>query len=84
MIQIHRVPTPPARDAEPHPVVHALADVEAEVARLEAAGVEVVTAPHAIFGHEDDMLGPAGTDEWQAFVRDSEGNTVALIEWRAA
>ncbi|MEZ5127241.1 MAG: VOC family protein [Micropruina glycogenica] len=59
-------------------------DVEAEVARLEAAGVEVVTAPHAIFGHEDDTLGPAGTDEWQAFVRDSEGNTVALIEWRAA
>lgn len=33
MIQIHRVPTPPARDAEPHPVVHALADVEAEVLR---------------------------------------------------
>ncbi|GAA0327946.1 VOC family protein [Micropruina glycogenica] len=59
-------------------------DVEAEIARLEAAGVEVVTAPHAIFGHEDDTLGPAGTDEWQAFVRDSEGNTVALIEWRAA
>ncbi len=43
-----------------------------------------VLAPHALFGHEDDTLGPAGTDEWQAFVRDSEGNTVALIEWRAA
>ena len=33
MIQTHRAPTPPARDAEPHPVVPALADVEAEVLR---------------------------------------------------
>ena len=24
--------------------------------------------PHVIFGHEDDTLGPAGTDEWMAFV----------------
>ena len=67
------------------PIIAVTANVLPEARnRLEAAGVEVVTAPHAIFGHEDDTLGPAGTDEWQAFVRDSEGNTVALIEWRAA
>jgi len=45
--------------------------------------VEVVSAPHQIFAHDDDTLGPAGTQEWQAFVRDSEGNTVGLVEWRA-
>ena len=25
---------------------------------------------------------PAGAAEWQAFVRDSEGNLVGLAEWR--
>jgi len=57
-------------------------DLDAEVARLRAAGVEVVTEPHQIFVHHDDTLGPTGAQEWQAFVRDSEGNTVGLIEWR--
>lgn len=57
-------------------------DVAAEVARLEEAGVEIVSAPHVIFTHADDSLGPAGTAEWQAFVRDSEGNLVGLVEWR--
>ncbi|MGZ5401135.1 MAG: VOC family protein, partial [Nocardioides sp.] len=57
-------------------------DVEAEVSRLEAAGVEIVGRPHAIFRHEDGTLGPAGTEEWQAFLTDSEGNTVGLVEQR--
>ncbi len=35
-----------------------------------------------IFTHDDDRLGPAGTAEWQAFVRDSEGNLVGLVEQR--
>jgi methylmalonyl-CoA/ethylmalonyl-CoA epimerase len=56
-----------------------VADVRAEVARLESRGVEVDTAPHLIFHHDDDTLGPAGTDEWMAFVRDSEGNLVGLV-----
>ena len=43
--------------------------------------VEVVSEPHAIFSHEDDTLGPAGTTEWHAFIRDSEGNTVGLISF---
>lgn len=59
-------------------------DVEAEVSRLEALGVEVSGRPHMIFRHDDDTLGPVGTEEWQAFVTDSEGNTVGLVEQRAA
>ena len=47
---------------------------------LRAEGVEILTEPHLIFTHEDDRLGSAGTDEWQAFVRDSEGNLVGLVE----
>ena len=57
-------------------------DIDATVARLRGAGVEVETEPHVIFGHDDDTLGPGGTDEWQAFVRDSEGNLVGLVEQR--
>jgi catechol 2,3-dioxygenase-like lactoylglutathione lyase family enzyme len=54
-------------------------DVRAEVERLRSSGVEVETAPHVIFQHADDSLGPAGKDEWMAFVRDSEGNLVGLV-----
>ena len=44
--------------------------------------VEIVSEPHMIFTHEDDRLGPAGHEEWQAFVRDSEGNTVGVVSFR--
>jgi predicted enzyme related to lactoylglutathione lyase len=58
-------------------------DVDAAVARLREAGATIEGEPHVIFAHEDDVLGPAGTDEWMAFVRDSEGNTVGLVEHRS-
>jgi methylmalonyl-CoA/ethylmalonyl-CoA epimerase len=57
-------------------------DVEAAVARAVAAGGTVDTEPHVIFGHDDDTLSPAGTDEWHAFVTDTEDNTVGLVEQR--
>ena len=58
-------------------------DIDATVARLREQGVHVESEPHVIFGHDDDTLGPAGTDEWMAFVTDSEGNVVGLVEQRA-
>jgi methylmalonyl-CoA/ethylmalonyl-CoA epimerase len=45
---------------------------------------EIVTRPHVIFSHEDETLGPAGAEEWQAFIRDSEDNTVGLIAFQHA
>jgi methylmalonyl-CoA/ethylmalonyl-CoA epimerase len=57
-------------------------DVEAEVARLEEAGVAITGRPHMIFRHDDATLGPAGTEEWHAFLLDSEGNSVGLVELR--
>ena len=54
-------------------------DVRARVEQLRSEGVEVSGEPHVIFQHADDSLGPAGTDEWMAFVVDSEGNTVGLV-----
>jgi methylmalonyl-CoA/ethylmalonyl-CoA epimerase len=44
--------------------------------------VEVVTHPHVIFHHDDDTLGPAGHDEWQAFIRDSESNVIGLVSFQ--
>jgi predicted enzyme related to lactoylglutathione lyase len=54
-------------------------DVRGEIKRLRRRGVEVTTEPHVIFQHTDDTLGPAGSDEWMAFIADSEGNTVGLV-----
>lgn len=59
-----------------------VADIQATVERLRAAGTAIIGEPHMIFVHEDDALGPAGTEEWQAFVTDSEGNTLGLVEQR--
>jgi len=57
-------------------------DMDATLGRLRKSGVHVEHEPHVIFSHADDTLGPAGTDEWQAFIRDSEGNLVGLVEQR--
>ena len=54
-------------------------DVHATIQSLRADGVEIVAEPHLIFRHTDDRLGPAGMDEWMAFVKDSEGNTIGLV-----
>jgi methylmalonyl-CoA/ethylmalonyl-CoA epimerase len=57
-------------------------DVEARVASLQGRGVTVETEPFVVFTHEDDSLGPAGSQEWMAFVRDCEGNLVGFVEQR--
>ena len=54
-------------------------DVRARTEELRADGVEITGEPNVIFSHTDDTLGPAGTDEWMTFIRDSEGNTVGLV-----
>jgi methylmalonyl-CoA/ethylmalonyl-CoA epimerase len=54
-------------------------DVPARVEELRADGVVIELEPHIIFSHTDDTLGPAGQDEWMAFIRDSEDNLVGLV-----
>jgi methylmalonyl-CoA/ethylmalonyl-CoA epimerase len=56
-------------------------NVHETLERLEGL-VDVVSEPHVIFHHDDDKLGPAEHDEWQAFIKDSEGNTVGLISFQ--
>ena len=57
-----------------------VADVRRTVEDLRGRA-EIVSEPHAIFTHEDDALGPAGTTEWQSFVTDSEGNLLGLVSF---
>lgn len=59
-------------------------DVRSRTDELAAEGVTIDTPPHVIFTHEDDVLGPAGHDEWQAFIKDSEGNLVGLVSHHAS
>jgi methylmalonyl-CoA/ethylmalonyl-CoA epimerase len=54
-------------------------DVRTTLESLRTEGVEIVAEPQLIFSHSDDSLGPSGMDEWMAFVKDSEGNTVGLV-----
>jgi methylmalonyl-CoA/ethylmalonyl-CoA epimerase len=56
-----------------------VSDVHSLVEQLRAEGVLVESEPQVVFSHTDDALGPAGTDEWMAFIRDSEGNLVGLV-----
>ena len=58
-------------------------DVRASVEDLRGRGVTIEVEPHVIFQHTDDSLGPAGHDEWMAFIRDSEGNLVGLVSHEA-
>ena len=53
-------------------------DVRDAVERVRGQGVQVESEPHVIFSHENDLLGPAGTEEWHAFIRDSEGNLLGI------
>jgi methylmalonyl-CoA/ethylmalonyl-CoA epimerase len=56
-------------------------DVHQRVDQLRQDGVAIESEPHLIFTHDDETLGPAGSEEWMAFIRDSEGNLVGLVSY---
>ena len=59
-----------------------VSDLDATHARLGDAGVELVGEPHMIHRDDAGTFGAPGTEEWMAFLRDSEGNLVGLVERR--
>ena len=59
-------------------------DIDAAYATLHARGVEFVGAPHLVFRDDNGQFGAAGEEEWMAFFEDPDGNTLALLERRAA
>ena len=69
---------------EPGPsVVYFLVDdVQSEVRRLRNLGVVFDSEPHLIHVDQDGTFGAPGTQEWMAFFRDPDQNSLALIERR--
>ena len=53
-------------------------DVRVTVAALRAKGVEIISEPQLIFSDDSGLFSAPGSEEWMAFIADSEGNTVGL------
>lgn len=71
-------------EAAPSALIYLQVDnVHETLERLDGL-VEVVSAPRMIYTHTDDVLGPEGHEEWQAFIRDSEGNTLGIVAFQRA
>ena len=58
-------------------------DVRAAADKLLACGVTIETGPHLIHTDADGAFGPAGWQEWMAFIRDTEGNLIGLASRHA-
>ena len=69
------------RAAPPSLIYLHVDNVHETLERLDGVA-EVVSRPRVIFTHDDDRLGPAGHQEWHAFIRDSEDNTVGLVAFQ--
>jgi methylmalonyl-CoA/ethylmalonyl-CoA epimerase len=61
-----------------------VSDIDGRVAELRDAGVTFEDEPHLIHRDDDGRFGPAGTEEWMTFFRDSEQNLLGLVERRLA
>lgn len=61
-----------------------VADLGRSVEELRASGANILQEPQLVYNHVDGSLGPAGTEEWMAFIEDSEGNTVGLVGRKAS
>ena len=53
-------------------------DLDAAVAGLAAAGVDLEQGPMVVHRDDDGTFGPAGEEERMAFLRDPAGNLIAL------
>ncbi len=58
-------------------------DVRTAVEEMGAAGVAIESGPHLIHTDADGAFGPAGWQEWMAFIRDTEGNLIGLASRHA-
>ena len=68
--------------APPAMIYLRVADLQGRIGQLREAGVDIVAEPHVIFTDTDGVFGPAGRAEWQAFIRDSEGNLLGLVGYQ--
>ena len=55
-----------------------VSDLDAAYRTLRERGVAFTSEPHLIHRDEDGTFGPAGSEEWMAFLDDPDGNHLAL------
>jgi methylmalonyl-CoA/ethylmalonyl-CoA epimerase len=60
----------------------AVDDLDATCERLSGQGVTIESMPHLVHRDTEGTFGPAGGEEWMAFLRDPAGNLVGLMERR--
>ena len=53
-------------------------DITAAAETLRARGVKLDAEPRAIHRDDQGLFGPAGAEEWMAFFRDPDENTLAI------
>jgi methylmalonyl-CoA/ethylmalonyl-CoA epimerase len=70
------------RGAPPALLYIAVDDLDRTHEDLAGRGVEFVSGPQRVHRDEDGTFGPPGSEEWMAFLRDSEHNLVGLVERR--
>ena len=59
-------------------------DLDGFCAAAAAAGVPFTAKPKLVHLDREGQFGPAGEEEWMAFLKDPAGNTVGLVERKAA
>ncbi len=57
-----------------------MAGLEDFCAAAAAAGVPFTALPAMVHRDVDGTFGPAGEEEWMAFLKDPAGNTIGLVE----
>ena len=72
------------RAAPPALIYLQVPDIREFATSWKEQGGIIESEPHVIFSHSDDRLGPAETDEWMTFIRDSEGNLLGLVSHHPA
>ena len=68
--------------ASPSTLYLAVGDLDAACAELADGGVVIESGPNMVHQDADGLFGPAGGEEWMAFIRDPAGNLVWLVERR--
>jgi catechol 2,3-dioxygenase-like lactoylglutathione lyase family enzyme len=58
--------------------------LEAFCAEIKSRGAVFTAPPSLVHRDRQGLFGPAGEEEWMAFLKDPAGNTVGLVERRAA
>ncbi len=53
-------------------------DIQKSYQALQERGIAFVDEPHMINRDDAGQFGPKGAEEWMAFFKDSEGNTIAI------